>query len=94
LHYSKLLPNYPQSALDLEHLICEIEFTYKLLNIILQEKLKEFKVPCTINKLSRLIMQQLYNPYRNGHFDIIDTKRNGNLENKFNYFLDNLVTQM
>jgi len=94
LHLSELLPNYPQSALDLERLICEIESSYKLLNLILQKELKEFKVPCTINKLSSFIMQQLYKPYKNDYFDIIDSKSNGYIDNKFRDFLDSLFTQI
>jgi len=93
LYFSKLLPNFPNFALDLEQLICEIVFNYRLLNSLVCSDFQLLGVPCTIKKLSRFIMKRLYNPHKYGNLDIIDTKRNGYIDNKFRDFLDNLFTQ-
>ena len=92
LYLSKLLPKFPVSTVDLDNLINEIGFNYNLLNSIVHKDLKEFNIPCKIKKLSRFIMHKLYNVSKIEYPDIIDTKNNEYIDNKFNAFLDGLST--
>jgi len=91
LHLSKILPDYPDFSVDFEELICEIIFNYRLLNSILYRELKELELPCTIKELSSFIIHQLYDPHKNCNSDIIDTKSNRYIDDKFRIFLDGLI---
>ena len=93
LSLSQILPDRPIFAVEAERLFPDIIFVYEVVNSIVVKELQQVDVPCTIKKLSTIIMEKLHTAANSTYPVIIDFESNGYLDSKFRAFMKNVYNR-
>ena len=95
LFISQILPERLILAMDAERLFQDIVFIYEVVNSIVCKELQRVTVPCTIRRLSSIVMEKFRTAVKGwGCYPlIIDIESNGYIDNKFKCFLESIYNR-
>src|SRR5262249_25076884 len=93
LAISKILPDRPVIPLEAEPLFCDLIFLHEVVYAIVCQELQQLTVPCTVKRLSSVVMETLYKAAKSTYPHSINIAGNGYIDDKFKSFLENVYSR-